>query len=202
MRSTIDGRIILGSIKSCPNRLWYQEVTDHVPIVADLVYVDTMIEEKLSFKPISDFVQTCDIVGFNNIWRFASRKVLCYYLTLRMDHLVLWTEALLLCTTIDLVKLYEFQSNCFIVLYLINLVLSCLRFFFLWYIYQVIWAPRGTHLVLPSGLTWKHTTLFDSSLEYFLDRSYVTSHHVNHLGRSQKFTLAEAQVQTDQIAII
>ncbi|KAJ0230348.1 Translation elongation factor EF1B [Hirschfeldia incana] len=36
-------------------------------IVDDLVSVDTMIEEQLTVEPINEYVQSCDIVAFNNI---------------------------------------------------------------------------------------------------------------------------------------
>lgn len=36
-------------------------------IVDDLVSVDTIIEDHLTVEPISEYVQSCDIVAFNKI---------------------------------------------------------------------------------------------------------------------------------------
>jgi len=41
-------------------------------IVDDLVSVDNLIEEYLTVEPISEYVQSCDIVAFNKICTYFS----------------------------------------------------------------------------------------------------------------------------------
>jgi elongation factor 1-beta len=41
-------------------------------IVDDLVSVDTLIEDHLCAEPVSEYVQSCDIVAFNKICKSFS----------------------------------------------------------------------------------------------------------------------------------
>ncbi|RZC83200.1 hypothetical protein C5167_045988 [Papaver somniferum] len=44
-----------------------KKLTIMMTIIDDLVSVDTLIEERLTVEPASDYIQSCDIVAFNKI---------------------------------------------------------------------------------------------------------------------------------------
>ncbi|KAL4592197.1 hypothetical protein LXL04_005184 [Taraxacum kok-saghyz] len=59
--------LLWGASKLVPVGYGIKKLTIMMTIVDDLVSVDTLIEERLTVEPISDYVQSCDIVAFNKI---------------------------------------------------------------------------------------------------------------------------------------
>ncbi|XP_058194638.1 elongation factor 1-delta-like isoform X2 [Rhododendron vialii] len=56
-----------GASKLVPVGYGIKKLTIMLSIVDDLVSVDTLIEDHLTVEPISEYVQSCDIVAFNKI---------------------------------------------------------------------------------------------------------------------------------------
>ncbi|XP_022736762.1 elongation factor 1-delta-like [Durio zibethinus] len=56
-----------GACKLLPVGYGIKKLQIMLTIVDDLVSVDTLIEEHLTVEPISEYVQSCDIVAFNKI---------------------------------------------------------------------------------------------------------------------------------------
>ncbi|KAL8170851.1 hypothetical protein V2J09_022655 [Rumex salicifolius] len=56
-----------GASKLVPVGYGIKKLQIMMTIIDDLVSVDTLIEERLTVEPISDYVQSCDIVAFNKI---------------------------------------------------------------------------------------------------------------------------------------
>ncbi|KAL8146052.1 elongation factor 1-beta 2-like [Apium graveolens] len=59
--------LLWGAAKLVPVGYGIKKLTIMMTIVDDLVSVDTIIEDHLTVEPISEYVQSCDIVAFNKI---------------------------------------------------------------------------------------------------------------------------------------
>ncbi|XVF54675.1 hypothetical protein PTKIN_Ptkin05aG0199900 [Pterospermum kingtungense] len=59
--------LLWGAAKLVPVGYGIKKLQIMMTIVDDLVSVDTLIEEHLTVEPISEYVQSCDIVAFNKI---------------------------------------------------------------------------------------------------------------------------------------
>ncbi|CAN4120057.1 unnamed protein product [Withania somnifera] len=59
--------LLWGAAKLVPVGYGIKKLQIMLTIVDDLVSVDSLIEERLTVEPISEYVQSCDIVAFNKI---------------------------------------------------------------------------------------------------------------------------------------
>ncbi|KAK9273169.1 hypothetical protein L1049_017976 [Liquidambar formosana] len=59
--------LLWGASKLVPVGYGIKKLTIMMTIVDDLVSVDTLIEERLTVEPASEYIQSCDIVAFNKI---------------------------------------------------------------------------------------------------------------------------------------
>ncbi|KOM49090.1 hypothetical protein LR48_Vigan07g279400 [Vigna angularis] len=67
VRSVSMEGLLWGASKLVPVGYGIKKLQIMLTIVDDLVSVDSLIEENLTVEPISEYVQSCDIVAFNKI---------------------------------------------------------------------------------------------------------------------------------------